>query len=170
MKKSSIFVIIVAFIVSIFIISNFGLSVRTDHMKSYINNIDITHCLLVDGTRVDYDWVGTGESKRKVARVDFSQQEGSVGLYINYNVTRSSDVEPILGEDFAFEIESGNDTFDVIVDEEVVTYNYAEILPNRNKLTLNHICTIRIALKALDSSGKEDRLTIVCRDYGGNLN
>ena len=91
MKKSSIFVIIVAFIVSIFIISNFGLSVRTDHMKSYIKSIDITHCLLMDGKRVDYDWVGSGENKRKIARIDFSQQEGSIGLYINYNVERGSE-------------------------------------------------------------------------------
>ena len=169
MKKSSIFIIIVAFIVSIFIISNFGLSVRTDHMKSYINNIDITHCLLMDGKRVDYEWLGSGANKRKVVRVDFSQQEGSIGLYINYNVERASNVESILGEDFVFEIESGNETFEVIENEEVVTYNYADMLPNRNKLTLNHICTIRIVLKALDGSGKDDRLTVMCRDYGGNL-
>lgn len=169
MKKSSIFVLIIAFIVSIFIISNFGLSVRTDHMKSYIKSIAITHCLTFEGKRIDYEWMGSGANKRKIVRIDSSQQEGSFGLYINYDVTRGDEIDPILGQDFDFEIESGNESFIVIEDEKEVTYDYAEMLPNRNRLILNHICTIRLALKALDGSGKDDRLTIMYRDYGGAL-
>ena len=161
MKKSSIFVIIVAFILSIFMISFYGLSVRTDHFTTYIRNVEITHCTVInDGSRVDYQWIGKDENRRKVARVDFSiGQGGSVGLYLEYNVQP----EDIPNDQYEFEIIDGNETFEVIENEQPVEYHYADLI--KNKLTINHVCSIKIALRALDGSGKEDSLTIICRDY-----
>ena len=161
MKKSSIFVIIVAFILSIFMISFYGLSVRTDHFTTYIRNVEITHCTVInDGSRVDYQWIGKEENRRKVARVDFSiGQGGSVGLYLEYNVQP----EDIPSDQYEFEIIDGNETFEVIENEQPVEYHYADLI--KNKLTINHVCSIKIVLRALDGSGKEDSLTIICRDY-----
>ena len=161
MKKSSIFVIIVAFILSIFMISFYGLAVRTDHFTTYIRNVEITHCTVInDGSRLDYQWVGKEENRRKVARLDYAIGEGgSIGLYLEHTV----EPETIKSDQYEFEIVDGNETFVVIENEEPVEYYYAELI--RNKLTINHPCSIKIVLRALDGSGKEDSLTIICRDY-----
>ena len=161
MKKSSIFVIIVAFILSIFMISFYGLSVRTDHFTTYIKNVEITHCTVINnGSRLDYQYIGKGENRRKVARLDFAIGEGgSIGLYLEHTI----EPDTIPSDQYEFEIVDGNEKFVVIVDEEPVEYYYAELV--KNKLTINHPCSIKIVLRALDGSGKEDSLTIICRDY-----
>ena len=161
MKKSSIFIIIVAFILSIFMISFYGLSVRTDHFTTYISNVEITHCTVInDGSRLDYQWVGKEENRRKVARLDFTiGNGGSVGLYLEHTVEPNT----IGSDQYEFEIVDGNEKFVVVENEEPVEYYYAELI--KNKLTINHVCSIKIVLRALDGSGKEDSLTIICRDY-----
>ena len=163
MKKSSIFVIIVAFILSIFMINFYGLSVRTDHFTTYIKNVEITHCTIMNnGSRLDYQWVGKEENRRKVARLDYAVGGGgSIGLFIEHTID-PIDTDRSLYE---FEIVDGNEKFVVIENEEPVEYYYAELAPKSNKLTINHTCSIKVTLRATDGSGKEDSLTIICRDY-----
>jgi len=157
MKKSSIFVIIVAFILSIFMISFYGSSVRTDHFTTYIRTLEITHLTIInDGSRLDYQMLG----ERKVARFDYAiGGGGSIGLYIEHTVEPDS-----IGTDqYEFEIVDGNETFVVMENEVPVEYHYAELM--KNKLTINHACSIKVVLRALDGSGKEDSISIICREY-----
>lgn len=161
MKKSSIFVIIVAFVLSIFMINFYGLSVRTDHFTTYIRNVEITHCTVINNnSRLDFQYVGKEENRRKVARLDFSiGQGGSVGLYLEHTV----EPDDIGSDQYEFEIVDGNETFVVTEGDQQVEYYYAELI--RNKLTINHVGSFKIKLRALDGSGQEDSITIIARDY-----
>ena len=164
MKKASIFVIVVAFILSIFMISFYGLSVTTDHMKAYINSIEITHVTLVkDLKHVDYYWQGKDMTRRKQVRIDTSQQSNPFGLYIEYKTSP----EDVPSTDFEFAIDSGNESYVVIEDGQEVEYKYAEL--NRNLVTISHTCVIRVSVSAKDGSGAGDSITLMCRDYGGKL-
>lgn len=154
MKKSSIFVLIVTFIISIFLINFYGLSVRTDHMKSYIKNVSMDSLTLINtGESIEFKTAG----KIKYARVNFAlAEEGSLSFFIEHTI----DPETAESDTYEFVILSGNEEFEVIEDEEVRTYYYAELA--KNKLVINHVCSLVIELRALDGSGRSDKVTIIC--------
>jgi len=168
MKKASIFILIVMFLVSIFVINFYGLSIRTDHMKQYIHKLEITHLSLAsDGTRLDYEWVGKGENKRKVVKIDISERERPFGLYIEYIINPE---EGDFYDFLEFAIDSDVGTYqekDEYGNPFGPAYPRAEIssstgVINRNLVTIYEECTFRVALRATDGSGQSDTINIWC--------
>lgn len=171
MKKASVFIFIVVFLLSIFVINFYGLSVRTDHMKRYVNDVEITGVSLAnDGTWIDYDWFGKGDNRRKVVKIDISKQEMPFGIYIEYEIKP----EDIGYENFEFAIDSDVGTYpatiiddeghEVIVDMPRATINSSTGLMNRNLITVYAECSFRVVLRSTDGSVQSDTINLWCLD------
>ena len=75
MKKSSIFILVITFIVSIFVISFFGLQVRDEHMKRYFTRAEFINTEVID--------MPDG-SKIKYVNVTINEEDGMGYFYITY--------------------------------------------------------------------------------------
>ncbi len=78
MKKTSIFIILITFVLSIFLISFYGLAIRDEHMKVYVNKAEILTCDNLQKAREE------GAEKRK--RLQFDEETGVTQIYIEVNI------------------------------------------------------------------------------------
>lgn len=145
MKKSSIFILVVTFLLSIFLVSFYGLQIRDEHMKRYFTKAEI-----LDAQVIEFE----GE-KLKYIIYDFDKQKAPSSLYIEYSVTPEDVTD---SEGYEFIITSGNGTF--IEDE--IEYPFAEI--TKNRVTFYKACDITVMLRTTDGSGLSDSVIIFCND------
>lgn len=149
MKKSSIFILVITFIVSIFVISFFGLQVRDEHMKRYFTRAEFINTEVID--------MPDG-SKIKYVNVTINEEDGMGYFYITYG--QYYIVAP--------EDSTDSDGYEFIITSEVPTFTdsqgkeqaYAEIY--KEKVTFYHECAVNVMLRTTDGSGLSDTLLIVC--------
>ena len=133
-------------------------------MKSYIKGVSIDALTYVSTDKTVECKKPKPESPYKRARLDFSlAEDGRLVLFIEHTINPDSTTSDL----YEFEITSGNEEFPVVENDETVMYHYAEI--SKNRLTIYHICSIQLELRALDGSQQSDSVTIICREYDGKL-
>lgn len=161
MKKSSIFILLVTFIVSIFMISFYGGSIRNDQFKRYFDDAEILYFeqMKEDGTlqKIDIREESIGKKTLRYSVIELNQYDGIAQVYIKYSVTPEDVTD---SDGYEFVITSGNGTFDVVEHGETITYNYVDI--NKNEMTFRHECSIRLCLRTTDGSGIARYVTIIC--------
>ena len=176
MKKSSLFVMLVLFIVSFFGITFFGLSVRDNQFRIRFDDAKITGFIRADnGEEIDYQVILAGKTQIKLLVLDFPQEEGMLKLYIKKQLTPDpSNVTD--AEAFEFTIdERGNDEY---VDENGNTRRPAVISeqPKIGELTIRtHAiefykpCKITLRLRTTDGSSHTDvcRITLLDKKSSG---
>lgn len=143
MKKSSIFILILTFLLSIFLISFYGLQVRDEHMKRYFTKAEFTNTEVME----------FGGQQYKYLVHQFDPENAPSVLYLEYIVTPEDVTE---SEGYEFVIVGGNATF-IDGGEE---YPYAEI--NKDRVTFYHECDITVMLRTTDGSGLSDQVIIYC--------
>ena len=147
MKKTSIFVIFVSFILSIFLISFYGLAIVDDHMKAYISSVEI----------LSYDVSIYEKTNQKIKNVSLDEETGIAQIYIDYSVKSNNHEDASLYDYCEFTILSGNGEFEL----DNITYPYAEI--NKSRLTFYHQTAIKVMLSTTDGSNKTDFCLFVCK-------
>ena len=143
MKKSSVFILFLTFLLSIFLISFFGLQVRDEQMKRYF-----TRCEFVNTQVMEF-----GGKEVKYLVHEFDPENAPSLMYLDYVVEPEDSTD---SEGYEFVIVGGNGTF--IEDE--VEYPYAEI--NKDRVTFYHECDITVMLRTTDGSGLSDQVIIYC--------
>ncbi len=156
MKKSSIFLLLIALIASIFYISFYGSQPRNDQMKSYLTEAKITGYSLrgaSDETPVEvYTDDYTGETYKEIY-LPFDKQNGLPYLYIMYSVSPKEATEAD-----AFELKIVSEVPQEIIDGEL--RDKATLY--KNVVTFYGPCWIRIVLHTLDGSDLFDEVKIKC--------
>ena len=149
MKKSSLFVAIVGFLVSVFLISLFGGAVRDDQFKIYFENVSI----------LTYDIIlkGEGGTEHKFKEVIFDEDLGETKIAIDYEIKPESATNTSAYE---FIIADGNEQFD-IGDASHTMMDCATI--EKNILTFYHPVSIKVMLRTTDGSALSDFCTFICK-------
>ncbi len=164
MKKSSIFILLVTFIASIFMISFYGAKIRNDQFKRYFDDVKILYFeqMKEDGSleKIEIQEEQVGKKTLRFADINLNQHDGLAQLYIKYTVSPEDVTD---SEGYEFVIVSGNKTFDVEEHGETITYNYVDI--NKNEMTFRHECSIRLCLQTTDGSGIKDYVQIICSEF-----
>lgn len=155
MKKSISFLLIVAFIISIFVVHSIGTAAHNLSFKSYFKTVEIT----------DYDKMskfGGGQIKDKLI---YLQTEGETVYQIQYRTTpdESEVTEGGDGYEFLFDVDGG--THENIHGDQVPNCEFQKKADetNSNILTFHHECTVIVRLQTVDGSNLYDLLKIRCR-------
>ena len=155
MRKTSIFIVLISFLISIFLITFYGLTVRDEHMKVYVTNAEILTCDNLEQARKE------GVEKRK--RLSFDEETGSTQIFIDLNIEPSATTESN-----AFELNFvTNETKQV--GKSYINYIYvdgekqplAELL--NSSLTFYRRGAVKIRLHTTDGSEIQDFCTFVCK-------
>ena len=163
MKKSAIFIILVAFVISIFVLSSFGTTASTTQLKSYFTSVEILNCEPLKGTSM------------KAMYVDFNAEEYQTSIYIEYKLTPDQDeVTETDAFEFVFpenlkdqeEISAMSDSEKkqyekertILKDEDGV--KKAEL--QKNVITFYDEWTATVMLRTLDGSNLTDTVMIFC--------
>ena len=149
MKKSSVFILLLTFLLSIFLISFFGLQVRDEHMKRYFSKAEFINTEVMEFSGKQY----------KYLIHEFDPEHAPSVMYLEY-VVEPADVTDSDGYEFI--IVGGNGTF---IDNEE-EYPYAEI--NKDRVTFYHECDITVMLRTTDGSGLSDQVIIYCEKVDEN--
>lgn len=156
MKKTSIVLLIVMLIASVFFLSFYASQPRNDQFKSYLKYAEITGYTLRgsnDELPVEvYTDPDTG-NKYKEIYLPFDQQDGLPYLYINYNVgpKEASEVD-------AFELNITSQVPQKEIDGEL--RDLATL--DHNIVTFYGPCWIRVVLHTIDGSELFDNVRIKC--------
>lgn len=146
MKKSILFVSIIMFLVSVFLISSFGGAIRDDQFKNYFTNVEI-----LTYEEDTYEQIGI-----KIYRVMFDAEAGETKVSIDYKV---NPVDATDSSAYAFSIVDGNEQFD-IGDDEHTMKDCATL--EKNILAFYHPVSVRVMLKTTDGSDLSDFCTFIC--------
>ena len=152
MKKSSIFLLLVAFFISIFIISSLGTATSSEQMKHYFKSVRIINCEEID--------MGNGQVLKYI-EMDFDQQTGDPYVYIDYEL--NPDPSEVTEKDaFEFVFASEVPTFDYEdpITHETKTMEMCSIY--KNVVTFYHECAITVTLQTTDGSRLHDSVLIIC--------
>ena len=151
MKKTSIFILLVTFLSSIFLVSFFGIKVVDDQFKSYIQSVEI---LTYSGRKPS--------SGEKFYIYEFDESKDRNYIVIDYKVVFEREEVSEAGL-IEFEIISGNKTFKPEGSDEEIPY--AEFYGQGNVLSFNHECAVTVRLKttAKDGRGCYDDCQFICR-------
>ena len=156
MKKSSILLLLLALIASVFYVSFYGAQARNDQFKSYLEYAEITSYTLRGSDEelpvsvyVDED---TGKSYKEIY-LPFDQQDGLPYLYINYRVGPKE-----ASEADAFEIKITSQVPQKEIDGEM--RDLATL--DHNIVTFYGPCWIRVMLHTIDGSEITDNVRIKC--------
>ena len=149
MKKSIIFIILVTFVVSIFILSSFGTSSDTSQLKHYFQSVEIINVEVID----------IGTKKIKYVEVDFDEEFGETYYYIDYVINPDS-TEVTEQDAFEFVITSDVPTFDYDDGHEIIQKPCATIY--KNVVTFYAECSVSVTLQTTDGSRLSDSVTIIC--------
>ena len=167
MKKSSVFVMIIMFIVSFFAITFFGLAPKDDQFRIRFTDAKITGFQDAEsGEQIDYQEIQTGKSVKKILVTYFPQEKGILELYIKYVLTPDPS-EVTTADAFEFTIdERGNGEF---VGDDGNTYPYAMIAEEagigdlkirKHAVKIYHTCKINLRMRTIDGSAHEDLVTL----------
>ena len=148
MKKSSLFIAIVSFLLSIFLVSMLGGAIKDDQFKIYFSEVEI----------LSYDIIleGEGGSKYKFKGVDFDESSGETKFAIDYRIAPE---EATNSTAYEFAIVDGNEKFD-IGDGQHTMKDCATI--EKNILTFYHPVSIKVMLRTTDGSALSDFCTFIC--------
>lgn len=147
MKKSTIFTILIGFVLSIFLITYFGLKVRTDQFKEYLNYVSINECEVIEEEEIHY--------QLKYKEFTFVPDDETKNIYYMSATIKPEKLADEPGR-YEYVITSGNGTFEV----DGITYNYADVYKNR--ITFNCPCAVTVTLRTLDGSGLSDSALFIC--------
>ncbi len=141
MKKSVIFLIAVIYLVSIVVVTFFGLQVSIDQFQVYMNSVNIkTYSQMVNNNKYLF--------------VDFDQTEGYTSVFIEYEYAPSNASYP---ERVNFSLV--DNTYE---DENGQMQYYAEVSAN-GEVVFYGRKTVRLFLTTTDGSKLTDSVIIVCR-------
>lgn len=141
MRKSVIFVIAIIYIVSMVIVTFFGLRTRVDQFTIYFTSISITN----------YDTI-VQDQKYKI--VEFDETEGYTSTFITYeyapkNVSYSDMVKFVLSNN-TIKDETGKD----IVCAEISSFG--ELVIYRRK-------AVTVTIMTTDGSAMQDNIIVICK-------
>ena len=149
MKKSAIFIILVTFVVSIFILSSFGTSSDSSQLKHYFETVEIINVEVID----------LGSTKIKYVDIDFDVENGETYYYIDYVI--NPDPEEVTEQDgFEFVITSEIPTFEYDTGSGIIQKESATIY--KNVVTFYAECSVSVTLQTTDGSRLSDSVTIIC--------
>ena len=154
MKKSTTFLLIVAFIISIFFVSTMGVAAYNSHMKSYFKDVEIINCQTIKQPGGVY----------KYDRVTFNP-DGDTIYKIDYKLT--PDQSKVTEQD-AFEFIFDDDGGSHVVIENGEPKNSPNAILNKNIVTFLYIdpekksTSVTVRLQTLDGSNKYDTISIIC--------
>jgi len=137
MKKSSVLILIVTFILSIFLITFYGGASSDEHMKVYFNTVEI----------LDYRPLPNGDGTyTKLIMVDFDTTESVGYTYINYRISPEDATESTA---YKFKAVDG--------DVDLVTIN-------GNRVEFSAPGSAIIWLMTTDNSNLHDSCLVICRE------
>ena len=141
MKKSVIFLIGVLYIISIIVVTFFGLQATIDQFQVYMNSISIT----------SYDQI---VNDNKYLIVNFNDTEGYTSVFIEYDYTPSNATHP---DRVSFSLVSNT-----YVDENGETAYYAQVSAT-GEVVFYARRTVKLVITTTDGSKLTDSLMIICR-------
>lgn len=141
MKKTVIFSIAIIYLISIIVVTFFGMQSRLDQFQVYMTKIEIT----------SYEQVVNGN---KYTFVDFNDDEGYASMFIEYTYAPDNASYP---DKVSFSL-SGN----TYVDENGETAYYAEVSPNGEVVFYSRKAIV-LTIRTTDGSSLSDSVTIICR-------
>ncbi len=141
MRKSVLFFILVIYLISIVVVTFFGMKARMDQFQVYMNRIEIT----------SFDQK-VGNDKYLI--VKYNETEGYTSLFIEYEYGPNEATFP---EKIKFTL--SNNTY---VDEEGNTQYYATI-SQMGELTFFKKKAVKVTLTTTDGSKLFDTVTVICR-------
>ena len=142
MKKSVIFLIGIIYLVSIVIVTFFGMQIAIDQFKIYMTEIEITNqeCRMIDG--------------EKYIIVEFDSVQGYTSIFIDYETAPDNASNP---EKISFRI-SGNE----FVDGEGNVSIYATVTDN-GEVTFTRPGQVVVTVSTEDGSRLSDTVNILCK-------
>ena len=142
MKKSVMFLIGIIYLLSIFVVTFFGMKIAIDQFKVYMTEIEITNenMKVIDG--------------EKYLIIKFDTVQGYTSLFIDYKTAPNDASNP---EKISFRI-SGNE----YVDNEGVKTIYATVTEN-GEVTFTRPGQVTITVSTEDGSRLSDSVNILCR-------
>lgn len=155
MRKTSIFVILISFLISVFLITFYGLTIRDEHMKVYITHAEILTCDNLEQARKE------GKDKRK--RLTFDEESGSTQIFIDLEIEPSATTESSAYE-LKFvtnETEEHGKSYINYIYVEGEREPLAELL--NTSLTFYRPGTVKIQLHTTDGSEISDFCTFICK-------
>ena len=147
MKKSSTFILILSFLLSIFMVSIFGLEIRDEHMKRYFKKVEIINTEVIESPDMGI--------KEKLIYLQITPDDLPYSHYIDY-VVLPEDVTDSDGYEFV--ITGG--LYGDVVEYGGEEHEYAEM--TKNRVDFYHECDITVMLRTTDGSGKQDSVIIIC--------
>lgn len=167
MKKSSVFVMIIVFIVSFFAISFLGLAPRDDQFRIRFTDCKITGFQDAEtGEMVEYEEIQSGKKTKKLLVTYFSQEKGILELYIKYELTPKPE-EVTTGDAFEFTLDDR--AKQEFVGDDGITYPYAMIAEEagvgdfkirKPAVKIYHPCRLTLRMRTIDGNPSEDTVTI----------
>lgn len=141
MKKSVIFLIAVLYLISIVVVSFFGLQISVDQFQVYMTSLSIT----------SYDQL---VNQNKYLTINFNDSEGYASVVIEYDYAPSNASYP---DGVSFSLI--NNTY---TNEEGKTVYYAQVSVT-GEVVFYSRRTVRLTITSTDGSKLSDSVTIVCR-------
>lgn len=141
MRKSVLFLILVIYLISVVVVTFFGMKARMDQFQIYMNRIEIT----------SFDQK-VGDDKYLI--VKYNETEGYTSLFIEYEY---GPTEATFPEKIKFTL--SNNTY---VDDDGNTQYYATI-SQMGELTFFKKKAVKVTLTTMDGSKLSDTVTVICR-------
>ena len=148
MKKSSIFILLVSFFLSIFLISFFGLAVSDEHMKRYFTKAEFINTEVAE----------FGGNKLKYINIEINSEDGLGYFYITYG-----EYYQVLPED-----STDSNGYEFVIISDIPTYiddngdEQPTIEIYKEKITFYTEGSATVMLRTTDGSDLHDTLLIVC--------
>lgn len=166
MKKSVIFLILVAFVMSIFILSSYGTAAETSQLKKYFTDVTI----------LTYDFGPEDGQEIKLLYLDYVVEDSQPYVYLDYSttpnqedVTESDSVEFVFPANFT---ESETVDIDSMSEEERKDYieekntfyvkGVKKAYIYKNTVTFYGECAVMVMLRTKDGSSLYDQVMIIC--------
>lgn len=137
MKKSSLLILIITFILSIFVLTFHGGAVNDDQMKTYFKKVEILDCKVIKSPEGDIT---------KLLYVDFDTTENIGYVYINYRIEPEDATEST-----AYEFKAVEGDLDLVT-------------INGNRVEFSAPGAVIVYLITKDNSNLSDSCWIVCRE------
>lgn len=145
MKKSVIFIISVLYLLSIFIVTMFGMKIKVDQFEIYMSDLQITN----------YDKINKKGNKTKTLYLENGQE--SVSFFIDYEYKPENASYP---EKIRFSLSGQHKIFAGENNDEPIEI---AIVDEKGWVVFVHIGEVTAKVYATDGSGKSDTIIISCR-------
>ncbi len=145
MRKSVILAMAVIYVMSIVVITFFGMSISVDQFQVYMTNIEITN------------YTGVTNNGTKYLIIEFDNKEGYSSVFIDYDTAPDAATYP--GK-VTFSI-SGNTS----TNEDGSVETYAEVSKNGEVLFYKPQSAI-VTISTADGSRLSDKILIICQSVG----